>query len=102
MLSRKVAAYGRAGKPRNIDRSRGLDGMVGLSLNKHQQKTEETRHKLLKSAQKVFARVGFEAASIQDIAKDAGHTRGAFYAHFGCKEDLFFALLEHEAYLHST
>ncbi len=68
------------------------------SGNKHQQKTEETRRKLLKSARKVFARDGFEAARLEDIASEAGHTRGAFYAHFKSKEDLFFALLEQQAY----
>jgi AcrR family transcriptional regulator len=70
--------------------------------NKHQKKTEETRRKLLKSARKIFARDGFEAARLEDIAKDAGHTRGAFYAHFSSKEDLFFALLEHQAYEHQV
>jgi AcrR family transcriptional regulator len=62
--------------------------------NKHQQKTEETRRKLLQSARRIFARDGFEAARIEDIAAHAGYTRGAFYAHFKLKEDLFFALLE--------
>jgi AcrR family transcriptional regulator len=68
--------------------------------NKHQLRTEETRRKLLKAAEKVFAKVGFEAARLEDIAKEAGHTRGAFYAHFTRKEDLFFALLEGKAYQH--
>ena len=68
--------------------------------NKHQQKTEATRRKLLKSARRVFARDGFEAARIEDIAKEAGHTRGAFYANFESKEDLFFALLEQQAAEH--
>lgn len=68
--------------------------------NKHQQRTEATRRKLLKSARRVFARDGFEAARIEDIAKDAGHTRGAFYANFESKEDLFFALLEQQAREH--
>lgn len=69
-------------------------------LNKHQRRTEATRRKLIKSARRVFARDGFEAARIEDIASDAGHTRGAFYAHFHSKEDLFFALLEHQAREH--
>ena len=71
-----------------------------IALNKHQQKTEQMRRKLLKSARNIFAKDGFEAARIEDIASDAGHTRGAFYAHFSSKEDLFFALLEHQAALH--
>ena len=70
------------------------------SSNKHQQKTEETNRRLLKSARKVFAREGFEAARLEDITKEAGYTRGAFYAHFRSKEDLFFALLEQQAYEH--
>jgi AcrR family transcriptional regulator len=64
------------------------------SGNKHQQRSEATRRKLLKSARRVFARDGFEAARIEDIAAQAGHTRGAFYANFSSKEDLFFALVE--------
>jgi AcrR family transcriptional regulator len=66
-------------------------------VNKHQQRTELTRRKLLKSARRIFARDGFEAARIEDIAQDAGHSRGAFYANFASKEDLFFALLEQQA-----
>src|ERR1700676_4087856 len=64
---------------------------------KHQQKTEATRRALLHAAKRIFARDGFEAARIEDIAGATGHTRGAFYAHFNCKEDLFFALFEQEA-----
>src|SRR3954470_3081357 len=74
----------------------------GGSPNKHQLRTEETRRKLLKAAEKVFSKVGFEAARLEDIAKEAGHTRGAFYAHFSSKEDLFFALLEQQIYHHLT
>ena len=69
--------------------------------NKHQLKTEEMRRKLLRSARKIFTRDGFEAARIEDIAADAGHTRGAFYAHFSSKADLFFALLEQQATLYT-
>jgi AcrR family transcriptional regulator len=64
--------------------------------NKHQQRTVATRLALLESARRVFASQGFEASRIEDIAAETGHTRGAFYAHFSSKEDLFFALLEQE------
>ena len=69
-------------------------------LNKHQQKTVATKRKLLRAASRVFARDGFEAARIESIASEAGHTRGAFYAHFKSKEDLFFALLKEQSKLH--
>jgi AcrR family transcriptional regulator len=68
-----------------------------MAVNKHQQKSAATRRKLLEAALQVFARDGFEAARIEDIAAESGHTRGAFYANFNTKEDLFFALLEQQA-----
>jgi AcrR family transcriptional regulator len=68
-----------------------------MAVNKHQQKTEATRRKLLEAALRIFARDGFEAARLEDIAAESGHTRGAFYANFDTKEDLFFALLEQQA-----
>src|SRR5271154_674684 len=53
-----------------------------------------TRRKLLLAAEQTFARDGYEAARLEDIAARAGYTRGAFYANFASKEDIFFALLE--------
>jgi AcrR family transcriptional regulator len=63
--------------------------------SRQQARTEATRRKLLHAAEEVFARDGFEAARLEDIALEAGYTRGAFYANFDSKEDIFFALLEH-------
>jgi AcrR family transcriptional regulator len=68
--------------------------------NKHQQKSEATRRKLLAAARRVFAQHGFEAARIEDIAAESGYTRGAFYANFDSKETLFLALLEQQALEH--
>jgi AcrR family transcriptional regulator len=58
------------------------------------ERTEATRQKLLAAAERIFARDGFEAARLEDIAAGAGYTRGAFYANFGGKEEIFFALLD--------
>src|SRR6202040_4226360 len=57
-------------------------------------RTEATRRKLLAAAERIFARDGFEAARLEDIAAGAGYTRGAFYANFCDKEEIFFALLD--------
>jgi AcrR family transcriptional regulator len=57
-------------------------------------RTAVTRRRLLAAAETIFARDGFEAARLEDIAALAGYTRGAFYANFEDKEDIFFALLE--------
>jgi AcrR family transcriptional regulator len=64
------------------------------SPSRRQERTEATRARLIQSAEKIFARDGFEAAKLEEIAADAGYTRGAFYSNFVSKEDLFFALLE--------
>jgi AcrR family transcriptional regulator len=62
--------------------------------SRQRERTEATRRKLLAAAEKIFARSGYEAARLEDIAAMAGYTRGAFYANFDGKEDIFFALLE--------
>ena len=53
-----------------------------------------TRACLLASATRVLARKGLRGASIDDIAADAGFTKGAFYANFSSKEALFLELLD--------
>ena len=54
----------------------------------------DTRGRLLRSAAKVFGRRGFQAASLDEVAADAGFTKGAVYANFESKEDLFLAMLD--------
>jgi len=71
-----------------------LSGRMPRPASRQQVRTAATCGKLLAAAEKIFARDGFEAARLADIAALAGYTRGAFYAHFKSKEDIFFALLE--------
>jgi AcrR family transcriptional regulator len=61
-----------------------------------QERSVQTRAELLEAARKVFARDGFERARLEDIAEETGKTRGAFYAHFEDKEDVFFAIFEQD------
>src|SRR5262249_35827039 len=42
----------------------------------------------------VFLRRGFHAASLDEIADEAGFTKGAVYSNFAGKDDLFLAMLE--------
>lgn len=53
-----------------------------------------TRSSLISSAAKLFAERGLEQASIDEVAEAAGYTKGAFYANFRNKEELFLAMLE--------
>lgn len=50
---------------------------------------ENSRNRILASASKLFPRLGFEAVSIDMLMEDAGLTRGAFYAHFATKADVY-------------
>ncbi len=65
----------------------------------------ETRAKLIASARKAFATVGYANASMDDFTAEAGLTRGALYHHFGDKKGLFEAVLaqiDHEMSLRLT
>jgi AcrR family transcriptional regulator len=57
-------------------------------------KRARTRAALLEAAARVYARRGFDSATIDEVADEAGYTKGAVYDHFGSKEKLLFALLE--------
>jgi AcrR family transcriptional regulator len=48
----------------------------------------------MRSAAKVFADRGLQQASIDEVAEQAGFTKGAFYANFKNKEELFLAMLD--------
>jgi AcrR family transcriptional regulator len=58
------------------------------------QKQAETRSSLLRSAAKLFCRHGLEGASVEEVAHDAGYTKGAFYSNFKSKEELFLVMLD--------
>ena len=57
-----------------------------------ERRLEHTRSLLLDAAEEVFAEKGFASATLDDIARTAGYTKGAIYKHFAAKEDLFLAL----------
>ncbi len=59
-----------------------------------QQRSEETRTRLLDAALQRFARNGYDVASVDDICADAGVSKGAFYHHFPSKQAVFLALLQ--------
>jgi len=58
---------------------------------------EETRERLLGTAAVVFARLGYEKASIAEISSEAGLSSGAIYAHYSSKAELFVATLRAHA-----
>lgn len=54
----------------------------------------EAREELLTAALELFARRGYREASVDEIAAEAGYSKGALYWHFSDKEGLLMALLE--------
>src|SRR5689334_11901153 len=58
------------------------------------QEGREARDELLSAALRVFARRGYRDAGVDEIAAEAGYSKGALYWHFSGKEELLAALLE--------
>lgn len=58
------------------------------------EKQAETRARLIQAAASVFARRGFQAATVEEIAEEAGYSHGAVYSNFEGKEELFLVVFE--------
>ncbi|RWM10361.1 TetR/AcrR family transcriptional regulator [Mesorhizobium sp.] len=54
------------------------------------------RAQIIEGARRVFIDKGFEAASMNDITREAGVSKGTIYVYFANKEELFEALIEEE------
>lgn len=53
---------------------------------------ENTRTKLVRVSLDVFVEKGIDGATVDDLVRAAGFTRGAFYSNFSTKEEVFSAL----------
>src|SRR5919107_5051228 len=67
-----------------------------LELQRPKRRRAETVERLLDAALETFAEIGFSAASVEDICRRGGFTRGAFYSSFRTKDGLFGALFARE------
>lgn len=72
-----------------------MEGTARVTLR--QRRAAETRLLVLEAAAQVFARRGYAQASMDDVAAEAGASKGALYHHFATKRALFQALLSHRA-----
>jgi AcrR family transcriptional regulator len=54
----------------------------------------ERREQILAAATRAFARAGFAATSLDDVAAEAGITRVILYRHFESKDDMYRAVLD--------
>jgi AcrR family transcriptional regulator len=62
------------------------------------QRRARTRAALLEAAWTVFLRRGYAGSSVEEIAAEAGYTRGAFYYNFKSTGELFAELLQERVY----
>jgi AcrR family transcriptional regulator len=76
------------------------DTTAEASLTSHNAETrrllprDERREQIQRAAACAFARAGYVATSIGDVAQEAGITRAIVYRHFDSKEALYRAVLE--------
>ncbi|WP_225910349.1 TetR/AcrR family transcriptional regulator [Brevundimonas pondensis] len=68
-----------------------------IRLNRRQHAKAVTRQKVLDAAENLFGTVGYKAATIRGIAKDAGMSTGAVFANFEDKDALYLAIHGHPA-----
>ena len=54
------------------------------------------RTQILEGAKSVFMKMGFDAASMNDVTREAGVSKGTLYVYFANKEELFTAMIETE------
>lgn len=59
------------------------------------QEKKNIRDRLIKSGKESFGLFGIRKTSVEDLAKKAGISKGAFYQFYSSKEDLYFAVIRH-------
>lgn len=84
--------------------------MEKIQKNSRKEKAEETKNKIYKSADELFAKYGYNNISVENIVKLAGVAKGSFYVHFESKDALIAELvndyvnkvdMDYKAYLES-
>jgi TetR/AcrR family fatty acid metabolism transcriptional regulator len=70
--------------------------MNGEGMNANKTTTRTTRQDILNAATSVVARNGFEGATLNEIAQEAGVTEPTIYSHFEGKEDILFSIAEEQ------
>ncbi len=66
-------------------------------LNRRQEAKQRTRAKVMQAARELFGELGYDGATIRDIARRAGMSTGAVFANFTDKTDLFEAIYVEDA-----
>ena len=65
-----------------------------MTVHSAADRTTDKRERILAAAERIFARHGFFAARVSEIAKEAGVADGTIYLYFKSKDDLLISLFE--------
>src|SRR3974377_749754 len=65
-----------------------IDGRIKKFMRYPVEETAAKHERIVKEASRLFRERGFQNVSVGEVVKAAGLTHGAFYAHFGSKEEL--------------
>ena len=71
----------------------------GCRLTKRQREALETRKRIVEASKKLISERGFDGISMDDIAAEAGVSKGSFYTYFKHKEDIIYELNKHDFYI---
>jgi len=79
-----------AGKATSPETAADEPGVLGVGHS------DEKARQILDGAREVFRRDGYDGASMNDVARAAGVSKGTLYAYWPSKEQLFIALVRHD------
>ena len=65
-----------------------------MTVHSAAERGSDKRERILTAAERIFARRGFFAAKVSDVAKEAGVADGTIYLYFKSKDDLLISLFE--------
>ncbi len=65
-----------------------------MTVHSAAEKAPDKRARILSAAERIFARHGFFAAKVADVAKEAGVADGTIYLYFKSKDDLLISVFE--------
>src|ERR1700753_286219 len=65
-----------------------------MTVHPATERTGDKRERILLAAERAFARHGFFAAKVADVAKEAGVADGTIYLYFKSKDELLISLFE--------
>lgn len=73
-----------------------VNAKVGDQRRPRQQRAERTRLRILEAAAAAFAEHGYDGVSLNQLIRQSGLTKGAFYFHFPSRDELALAAFRHK------